>query len=87
MGRPKKEKKLEQINVMLERSDIEKIERLAKKIGITRGQLMRNLVKNSLDEALLFDKTGFLGVVTSGMDAIRNLRKKLDRGDLKSLTD
>jgi len=87
MGRPKKEKKLEQINVMLERSDIEKIERLAKKIGITRGQLMRNLVKNGLDEALLLDKIGFLGVVISGMEAIRKLRKKLDRGDLRSLTD
>lgn len=87
MGRPKKETKLEQINVMLERSDIDEIERFAKKIGISRGQLMRNLVKNGLDDATMFDKIGLLGIITSGMDAIRKLRKKIDMGELKIFPD
>lgn len=87
MGRPKREKKLEQINVMLERTDIDEIERLAKMIGISRGQLMRNLVKNGLDDAVVFEKIGLLGVITSGMKAIRNLRKKIDMDDVKVLSD
>lgn len=78
MGRPKKENKLEQINVMLEPQEIKEIEALADKIGITRGQLMRNLVRNGLADARLFDQSGFLAVVCSGYKAIQSLRRKLN---------
>lgn len=78
MGRPRKPNKLEQINVMLEPKEIKEIERLAKKIGISRGQFMRNLVRNGLADARLFDQSGLLAAVCSGYKAIKSLRKKLD---------
>lgn|GEM_PF-3209894 len=86
MGRPKKPNKLEQINVMLETKEIKEIERLAKKIGISRGQLMRNLVRNGLEDARMFDKSGFLAVVCSGYKAIKEMRDRISLNGLDVLT-
>lgn len=67
MERPRK-----QYNVQLEDNVIERIDRLAETLDLSRSQVLRNLIMVALEDAEILNKTGILKVLKIGS----NVRKK-----------
>lgn len=64
----------ERISLHIEKKDLEQIDRLTEKIGFkNRSYLLRNLISMGLEDALVLDKLGVLGLTI----AAGKLRKKL----------
>ena len=69
-----------EIKVSLTQEEMERIEKIAKKIGITKSHLARNLILASLEDAELLNKLGLFDAVKM----IEKIREKaLGTKDLK----
>ena len=69
-----------EIKVSLTQEEMERIEKIAKKIGITKSHLARNLILASLEDAELLNKLGLFDAVKM----IEKIREKaLGTRDLK----
>lgn len=66
--------------VQLEPEMVEEIDNLAEKIGISRGQLMRNCLISGFDDAKVLDK---LGLVQASLyfKKLKEYKEKLIQGD------
>jgi metal-responsive CopG/Arc/MetJ family transcriptional regulator len=60
MGRPPLKSPRKQYTVMLEPEMVEEIDRIANKVGISRSQLMKNMIQVGLDAAKVYESTGVL---------------------------
>ena len=79
----KKEKKKEtkvQVTIMLEPSIIEEIETLAKKLGLSRSQFMRNLLLSGYDDAKALNSLKLLEVFGKGRDLAEKVKNALSKG-------
>jgi hypothetical protein len=72
----------EQYTVQLDPELVGKIDKMAKDLGLTRSQLMRNLIESGYEDALLLDKIGLLGAFKFGKDFIRNIRFQIASGEI-----
>ena len=52
-----------EIKISLTQEEMERIEKIAKKVGKTKSHLARNLVMIALEDAELFNKLGFFEAV------------------------
>ena len=52
-----------EIKISLTEEEMERIEKIAKKIGITKSRLARNLVIASLEDIEILEKLGFIEIV------------------------
>ena len=52
-----------EIKISLTEEEMERIEKIAKKIGITKSRLARNLVITSLEDIEILEKLGFIEIV------------------------
>ena len=66
MARPKISEAKKQYTVMLKPSVVEEIDRIAKKMDLSRSQLMANLIDMGLEDAKLLDKIGVVKLVMVG---------------------
>jgi hypothetical protein len=66
MARPKIKEPKKQYTVMLRPSVVDEIDKLAKKLGLSRSQLMANLIDVALEDAKLLDKIGVFKLVMMG---------------------
>jgi metal-responsive CopG/Arc/MetJ family transcriptional regulator len=83
MARPKMKEPKKQYTVMLKPSMVKEIDRLAKKVELSRSQFMENLISTGLDDAKIFDKIGALWVIKSTGRAFRLLKKEFLGKDSK----
>jgi hypothetical protein len=77
MARPKLQDPKKQYTVMLKPSTVQEIDRLAKKLDLSRSQLMSNLIQMGLDDAKVLEKTGALWVVKAGIKALRFFKEQM----------
>jgi hypothetical protein len=84
-GRPKAIEAKEQYTVMLKPSVVKEIDKLAKKLGVSRSQLMANLIDIGLDDAKLFNNLGLFRLVMAGGKAAGKLKKAFYKGELEFL--
>ncbi len=68
----KRIKRDKEIKISLTEEEMKRIEKIAKKIGITKSRLARNLVLASLEDAELLNKLGLF-------DAIKMIEKIRER--------
>ena len=82
MGRPKKGcETRERYSVMIEPSAIAEIDRLAERVGLSRSQLMRNLVLYGLGDLLGVERFGFLRLAVE----FRRMKERLSESDGNSV--
>ena len=86
-GRPKAIEAKEQYTVMLKPSVVKEIDKLAKKLGVSRSQLMANLIDIGLDDAKLFNNLGLFRLVMAGGKAAGKLKKAFYKGELEFLEE
>ncbi len=75
MGRVK-----EQYTVQLDPEFAERLDKLAAKIGISRSNLMRNLMENGYEDAVMLDRIGLLAAFKFGQKMIRKIREGIASG-------
>ena len=73
MGRPKIKEAKKQYTVMLKPSVVKEVDKLAKKLELTRSQLMASLVESGLDEAKFFNHIGLFKLILMGGEIARKL--------------
>lgn len=56
-------KKKGNYTIQLDPDFVERIDKLADKLGMSRGQLMRNCLLTGFDDALMLDKIGLLQAI------------------------
>ena len=66
MVRPKMKEATKQYTVMLLPSTVEKIDKYAEQYGLTRSQLMRNLLVSGIEDVQLLNKLGVMQTVNVG---------------------
>jgi metal-responsive CopG/Arc/MetJ family transcriptional regulator len=74
MARPKKIDPKKQFTVMLKPSVVDEIDRIAKKLDLSRSQLMANLIQSGLDDAKVLEKMGMLDLIRMGSKIASKLR-------------
>ena len=78
----KRIKRDKEIKISLTQEEMERIEKIAQKIGITKSRLARNLVLAGLEDAELLNKLGLFDIVKM----IEKIREKaLGIKDLKTI--
>lgn len=77
-GRPREMEEPLNMGIVLDKKICERLDRLADKIGISRAQLIRNLVGIGLEETEKLESIGFLSVVMF----VQEMKKKFhERGE------
>jgi hypothetical protein len=75
----KSEEKIDvKVTFKLPASKVEKLDQFAQQIGITRSQLVRNMIDTSLDDLAILRTTGMLSLAMKGVnlfDVVRNALK------------
>ena len=66
MARPKIKEAKKQYTVMLRPSVVDEIDKLSKKLELSRSQLMANLIDSALEDAKLLYNIGVLKLVMMG---------------------
>ncbi len=80
MVRPKMKEATKQYTVMLQPSVIEEMDRYAEKYGLTRSQLMRNLIVSGIDDIKLLNRLGIMQTVNLGKTL---MEKTIQSGKVK----
>jgi predicted transcriptional regulator len=70
----------EQYTVQLDPNFVEKLDKMAEKIGVSRSQLMRNLLINAYDDAVMLDKIGLLAAFKFGQKMIKKIKEGIASG-------
>ena len=75
----KSEEKIDvKVTFKLSASKVEKLDQFAQQIGVTRSQLVRNMIDTSLDDLAILRTTGMLSLAMKGVnlfDVVRNALK------------
>jgi predicted transcriptional regulator len=74
------EKVKEQYTVQLDPKFVEKLDKMAEKIGVSRSQLMRNLLQNAYEDAVMLDKIGLLAAFKFGQKMIKKIKEGIASG-------
>ena len=51
-----------QVTIQLDADFVEKVDRMAERLNLSRSQMMRNLAVNGYDDAVILEKTGLCTV-------------------------
>jgi metal-responsive CopG/Arc/MetJ family transcriptional regulator len=65
-----------QVLIRLQENQIERLDHYAKKIKVSRNQVISNLIDVGLDDLRMLEKTGLLVLGAGLRDLIRNIREK-----------
>ena len=71
-----------QYTVQLEDDVVERIDRLANKLGHSRSQMMRTFMIQGLDDAEMIDKTGIFSAVTFSKEIITKVKEAALKGKI-----
>ncbi len=78
----KKQSKIsyEQVSIQLDTKLIKKIDARAKKLNLSRSQLLRNIIVIGNDDMDALDKLGLLNVTSLGRNIVNKIRFGLSKG-------
>jgi len=76
----------EQYTVQLEPEFVERLDKMAAKLELSRSQLMRNLLKTAYDDAVIYDKLGVFKAIQVGR-MVKEYKDKLVKEFLSKKTD
>ena len=82
MGRPPLDSPKKQYTVMLEPQIVEEIDRIAKKVGISRSHLMKNMIEVGLDSAKVYESLGIISAVSYGRKIVDWFKKSKEEGKI-----
>jgi predicted DNA-binding protein len=71
-----------QYTVQLEDDVIARIDKLAKKLGHNRSQMMRNIIFSGLEDAEMIDKTGMFSAILFSKNILTKIKEAAIRGKL-----
>ena len=74
-------KKKENFTVQLEPELVAKIDKLAEKLGMSRGQLMRNCLISGFDDAVMLDRLGVLQAINY-TSRLREFKESIYKGEI-----
>ena len=80
MARKKEQENLQNVVFRMTPSEIERLDRMADKIGRTRSQLLRNLIVVGLEEIELFEKFGMVRASITVRDICSWMSMKVSKG-------
>jgi hypothetical protein len=80
MARPTVKEPKQQYTVMLKPSTVKEIDSYAEKFGLTRSQLMGNLMENALDETKVLEKVGLFKAVIISEKIMQKFKEALFTG-------
>ena len=74
MARPKLDEPKTQYTVMLRKSTVKDIDRIAGQFGVSRSQFIANLVEGCLADLLKFERLGAVKAVKIGDKVIKKIK-------------
>ena len=69
-----------QYTVQLEPEFVAKLDTLADKLGVSRSQLMRNLMESGYEDTVMLEKIGLLAAFKFGQKLISKIREDIATG-------
>lgn len=82
MGRPPLDSPKKQYTVMLEPKMVDEIDRIAEKVGISRSQLMKNMIEVGLESVKVYEALGVISAVGYGRKIIDWFKKSKEEGKI-----
>ncbi len=73
----KKEIKGQLVCTKVEQEFLDELDFYAKKLGLTRSQLMRNIMRSGLDDLKVLYSTGALALISKGIDLFTLVKESL----------
>lgn len=70
----------EQYTVQLEPQFVAKLDKMAEKIGVSRSQLMRNLLESAYEDALMLDRIGLIAAFHFGQKMVKKIKEGIATG-------
>jgi predicted DNA-binding protein len=80
MSQKKEQENLQNVVFRLTPSEIERLDRIAGRFGITRSQFIRNLIVVGLEETELFEKFGMVRAAITVRDICSWMSMKVSKG-------
>jgi len=71
-----------QYTVQLDPDFVKKIDKMAKKLGLSRSMMMRNLMISGYDDAKLLDDFGLFSALKLGQKVMKKIKEGLVSGKL-----
>jgi hypothetical protein len=78
MKRPRK-----QYTVQLDPQFVENIDKMADKLGLSRSQLMRNLMESGYEDAVMLEKFGLFAAFKLGEKVVKKIKEGIASGKIR----
>ena len=75
-------KAMKQYTVQLTPEFIEKIDKMADKLGLSRSQLMRNLMESAYEDAVILEKFGLFSAFRLGQKVVKKIKEGIASGKI-----
>ena len=72
-----------QITIQIDDEFVKKIDNIAKKLGLSRSQLSRNLMMNGYEDMMLLEKVGAFDAVVFGRKILSKFKEGVLKGDIR----
>jgi len=84
MVKKEKSKKVKETYTLTIKPEIiEEVDRVAKKVDVSRSQMVENLLGMALDDTNLLEKAGFLELAIAGRKMIQSFKEKILKGEIR----
>jgi hypothetical protein len=80
VARKEKEEKKTQVTLNIKNDTLKEIDELAKKLNLSRSQMVVNLLENGLDDTKILDSFGIFDVFMAGGKFARSMKEKFYKG-------
>jgi predicted DNA-binding protein len=72
-----------QYTVQLDPEFVEKIDKMAEKLGLSRSQMMRNLMKSGLEDAVTLERFGLFSAFRLGQKVMKKIKEGIASGRIR----
>ena len=72
-----------QYTVQLDPEFVEKIDKMAEKLGLSRSQMMRNLMKSGLEDAVTLERFGLFSAFRLGQKGMKKIKEGIASGRIR----
>lgn len=80
MARRQKDEKKTQVTINIKDNTLKEIDDLAKKLNLSRSQIVVNLVESGLDDAKILDELGAFDIFMAGGKLAKSIKEKFYKG-------
>ena len=72
-----------QYTVQLDPEFVEKIDKMAEKLGLSRSQMMRNLMKSGFEDAVMLERFGLFSAFRLGQKVMKKIKEGIASGRIR----